>query len=142
MDSSAIATQPDIYSPGINNEGIYVDRIPPQHTFSASGLRCPCSIGKDKVFWTRQNFSIHIRSKRHQTWLGELSLENENLYVKSQEMEKTIKEQKILIARLEREITHRDITILTLTRQFNNGLMTRQLEGCVSAVNEYEEKEK
>jgi hypothetical protein len=144
MESSAIATQSDIYSPGINSEGIYVDKIPPQHAFSASGLRCPCSTRKDKVFWTRQNFAIHIRSKRHQTWLGELSLENENLYVKSQEMEKTIKEQKILIARLEREITHRDITILTLTRQFNNGLLTQQLEGTASASteNEYEVNEK
>ena len=66
-------------------------------------------------------------------------MENENLYVKSQEMEKTIKEQKILIARLEREITHRDITILTLTRQFNNGLLTQQLE---NSVNNYEANEK
>ena len=71
-------------------------------------------------------------------------MENENLYVKSQEMEKTIKEQKILIARLEREITHRDITILTLTRQFNNGLLTQQLEGSAltRTAKEYEENEK
>jgi hypothetical protein len=59
-------------------------------------------------------------------------------------MEKTIKEQKILIARLEREITHRDITILTLTRQFNNGLLTQQLKSSVlaSTANEYEANEK
>jgi hypothetical protein len=120
MESSAIATQPDVYSPGINNEGTYVDKIPAQHTFSVSGLRCPCSIRKDTVFWTRQSFASHTRTKTHQNWLSELSLENANLYVKSLEMEKTIKEQKVIIARLEREITHRDITILTLTRQFNS----------------------
>lgn len=139
MESSAIATQPDVYSPGINNEGIYVDKVPPQHMFSVSGLRCPCSSRKDIVFWTRQSFVSHTRTKRHQSWLGELSLENANLYVKSQEMEKTIKEQKVLIARLEREITHRDITILTLTRQFN-GLVTQQLGGNVCGAADYEEK--
>lgn len=120
MESSAIATQPDTYAPGINNEGIYVDRIPSQHVFSVSGMRCPCSTRKDTVFWTRQSFLNHTRTKTHQTWLSELSLENANMFVKSQEMERTIKEQKIVIAKLEKEISHRDITILTLTRQFNS----------------------
>lgn len=119
MDSSVIATQSDVYAPMINNEGIYVDKVPPQHVFSVSGIRCPCSIRKDTVFWTRQGFLSHTKTKTHQNWLSELSLENENLYVKNQEMEKTIKEQKIIIARLERELSHRDITIMTLTRQFN-----------------------
>lgn len=119
MEASSIATQPDIYAPSINNEGTYVDNIPPQHKFSVSGLRCPCSIRKDTVFWARQNFMSHTKTKTHQNWLCGLSLDNTNMYIKSQEMAQTIKEQKIMIARLEKEISHRDITIMTLTRQFN-----------------------
>lgn len=133
MDSSVIATQPDVYAPMINNEGLYVDKVPPQHVFSVSGIRCPCSIRKDTVFWTRQGFTSHTKTKTHQNWLSELSLENENLYVKNQEMEKIIKEQKIIIARLERELSHRDITIMTLTRQFSTHITQTQLENTTTS---------
>ena len=44
------------------------------------------------------------------------------MFIKVQEMEKTIKEQKILIGQLEREVMHQNITIMTLTKQFGSNM--------------------
>lgn len=118
MDSS-IATQPDIYSPIINTNGDYVDKIPSQSAFSVSGIKCPCSVKKNMVYWTRAQFTSHVKTKTHQNWLCELSLSNMNYYSRVQDMEKTIKEQKIMIAKLERDVRNRDITIFTLTQQIS-----------------------
>lgn len=119
MDSTTIATQPDTYAPIVNSEGNYVDKIPSQSAFTVSGLKCPCSIKKDQVYWTRAQFSSHVKTKTHQNWLCELSLSNMNYYSRVQDMEKMIKEQKIMIAKLERDVRNRDITIFTLTQQIS-----------------------
>lgn len=120
MDSSQIATQPDVYHPIINNDGNYVDKTPSQIKFAVSGIRCPCSLRKETIFWTRSQFTAHTKTKTHQNWLCELSLSNTNYYSRVQELEKITKEQKIMIAKLERDVRNRDITIFTLTQQISN----------------------
>lgn len=119
MDSS-IAVQPDIYGPIVNSEGNYIDKIPSQNKISVTGIRCPCSIKKETIFWTRSQFTAHTKTKTHQNWLCELSLSNINYYTRVQELEKITKEQKIMIGRLERDVKNRDITIFTLTQQLSS----------------------
>lgn len=111
--------EPDIYEPNIDDNGNYVDYLPPSAKFK-NGLRCNCGARKDHVFDSRQCFSSHIKSKTHQKWLTELNINKMNYYTECEKLKDTVNNQKIIIARLEKEINIKLKTIDFLTQQLMN----------------------
>jgi hypothetical protein len=111
-----LIVEPDIYQPSIDNTGNYIDKIPSFANLK-NGLRCPCGARKDKCYETYANFSIHIKSKTHQKWLSDLNLNRSNFLVENISLRETVNTQKMIIARLEKEINNRNMTIDYLTSQ-------------------------
>jgi predicted transcriptional regulator len=109
----------DIYEPNIDDNGNYNDYLPPSSKFK-NGLRCPCGARKDHVFDTRISFSCHIKTKTHQKWLSELNKNKMNFYSECEKLKEVVGSQKIIIARLEREINTKLKTIDYLTQQLMN----------------------
>jgi hypothetical protein len=82
-----------------------------------SGVRCPCGSRKDKVFETHSTFSAHIKTKSHQKWLSNLNLNKANYYVENENLKETIQNQRIIIAKMEKDIQNKSMTIDFLTQQ-------------------------
>jgi len=112
-----ITTEAELYSPSIDNTGNYIDRVPP---FS-KGIRCPCGSRKDKIYDTVGIFSSHIKTKHHQRWLQTLNLNKANYYVENEQMKETLQMQRLIIARMEKELNSRLLTIDYLTKQLTVG---------------------
>jgi hypothetical protein len=108
--------EPDIYSPNVDDSGNYIDSIPPFHIIK-KGIRCPCGSRKDKVYETHSIFSSHIKTKTHQKWLITLNQNKVNYYVENEKMKETIQTQRIIIAKLEKDINVKMMTIDYLTSQ-------------------------
>jgi alpha-N-acetylglucosamine transferase len=108
-----LALEPDMYSPSIDEAGNYVDRIPPiRH-----GIYCVCGSRKDKLYDTTAKFRTHIGTKIHQKWLTDLNTNRANYYVENIRLEDTIKQQRLLIAQMEKEINTKSKTIDLLTER-------------------------
>ena len=97
-----LVTEPDIYEPTINENGNYVDYLPPSSKFQ-NGLRCPCCSRKEHVFDNRQCFSTHSKTKKHQKWLTNLNADKMNYYKENIKLNETIGNQKIIIAKLQKD---------------------------------------
>lgn len=106
----------DIYEPNVDNNGNYADYIPPSSKFS-NGLRCPCGARKDHIFDSRSSFIMHIKTKTHQKWLGDLNTNKMNFYSECEKLKEVVKSQQIIIAKFEKEINTKLKTIDYLTRQ-------------------------
>lgn len=107
-----LTLEAEIYAPGINDSGIYIDKIP--NVFH--GLRCPCSSRRDKSYTSRQCFVTHTKTKTHQKWLEELNNNRMNFFVRSVKLSETIKAQQQIIAKLETDIQNKLLTIDCLTK--------------------------
>jgi hypothetical protein len=97
-----LTVESDIYEPNIDENGNYIDYIPASNKFK-NGLRCSCGTRKDHIFDTRQSFVIHIKTKTHQKWLLDLNINKMNFFTENIKLNETISNQKIIIARLQRE---------------------------------------
>ena len=113
-----LVTEPDIYSPSIDEIGNYVDKVPSFITIK-NGIRCPCGSRKNKVYDTYCIFSNHVKSKTHQKWLSNLNLNKANYYIKNEELNTILQQQKIIIARLEKDLQNKIMTIDFLTQQLS-----------------------
>jgi hypothetical protein len=111
-----LVTEPDTYSPSIDDIGNYIDKIPPFASIK-HGIRCPCGSRKDKVYETSSIFSQHIKTKSHQKWLQGLNLNKANYYIQNEELKTTIQQQRLVIAKLEKELQNKIMTIDFLTQQ-------------------------
>jgi hypothetical protein len=109
----------DIYEPNIDNDGNYADYIPPSSKF-INGLRCPCGARKDHVFDSRSSFVGHIKTKTHQKWLGDMNTNKINFYSECEKLKEVVNSQKIIIAKLEKEVNTKLKTIDYLTQQLMN----------------------
>jgi hypothetical protein len=108
-----LVTEAELYSPGIDEHGNYIDTIPP---FS-HGLRCPCGSRKDKVYETHSIFASHIKTKYHHKWLAGLNTNKANYYMQSLELATTVQNQRLIIAKLEMDLQNKSMTIDYLTKQ-------------------------
>ena len=72
-----ISLTPDIYSPIVDDNGDYVDKIP----VIKHGLSCLCGSRKDKIYENSSKFSTHIKTKCHQKWIEHLNQNKANYYV-------------------------------------------------------------
>jgi len=111
-----LATEPDIYSPNMGEQGIYVDYIP-YFSIGQRGITCPCGSRKENVFKKASTFSSHIKTKTHQKWLDALNANRTNYYVELEKAKETIVNQRHIIARLENETASKSLTIDYLTKQ-------------------------
>ena len=111
-----LVTEPDTYSPNIDDIGNYIDKIP-SFTTLKHGIRCPCGSRKDKVYDTYSIFSQHIKTKAHQKWLQNLNLNKANYYIENEELKITVRQQQMVIAKLEKDVQNKIMTIDFLTQQ-------------------------
>ena len=119
-----LVVESDIYSPSIDDIGNYIDNVPSFNTL-LNGLRCPCGSRKNKSYMTHTMFASHIKSKSHQKWLSALNANRANYYTENENNIEIIQQQKIFIAKLEKEISVKNMTIHYLTQQ----LMTQDKSG-------------
>ena len=114
-----LVVEPDIYSPSINDNGLYVDKVPP-FNYIKKGLACPCGSRKDKIYETHSVFVSHTKTKIHQKWLEGLNLNRANFYVELEKSKDVISNQRLIIAKLEKDIHNKIMTIDYLTQQLHN----------------------
>jgi hypothetical protein len=97
-----LQVESDIYEPNIDSDGDYSDYLPTASKFK-NGLRCPCGSRKEHVFDNRQSFSGHIKTKTHLKWIADLNANKMNYFTENIKLNETIANQKIIIAKLQRE---------------------------------------
>jgi hypothetical protein len=113
-----LVTEPDTYSPNIDDKGNYIDKVPSFHTNAlANGLRCPCGTRKDKIYTSHAIFTSHIKTKTHEKWLQDLNTNRANFYIENQKLKDVVRAQKIMIGKLELELSNKNMTIDYLTQQ-------------------------
>lgn len=110
-----ISLTSDFYSPNIDETGNYIDKIPSFNNHK-SGITCPCGSRKDKVYANTSMFSAHIKTKSHQTWLASLNTNKSNHLTENASMKELVHNQRIIIAKLEKDIQVKIMTIDCLTQ--------------------------
>ena len=111
-----LIVEPDIYSPSIDDNGNYIDKIP-SFTNIKNGLRCPCGTRRDKTYDCSSYFATHIKTQTHKKWLSNLNTNKSNYYIENIQLRETINNQKLIIAKFEKEINTNLKTINYLTKQ-------------------------
>ena len=111
-----LVTETELYSPSIDENGNYVDKIP-SFSVCKNGIRCPCGSRKDKIYDSHSVFSSHIKTKSHQKWLQSLNLNKSNYYIENVKLNETIHNQRIIIAKMEKDLQNKNHTIDYLTQQ-------------------------
>jgi hypothetical protein len=111
-----LVEEPDIYSPNVDQNGNYIDRIP-SFCLIKKGLRCPCGSRKDKIYETNQIFSAHIKTKTHQKWIDSLNLNKVNYYIENENLKETLMNQRLIIAKFEKDLQNKLMTIDYLTTE-------------------------
>ena len=99
MSTTELAVTPDMYSPSLNADGEYSDKLPYGPT--NSHWFCPCS--NDHAY-KRASLAAHFRSKRHQRWLANMNANRENHPTQYVEAQGTIKSQMRIIAEQQKAV--------------------------------------
>ena len=108
----------DIYAPSIDDKGLYIDKVPP-FNYIKKGLVCPCGSRKDKIYETHSVFVAHAKTKAHQKWIESLNLNRSNFYVELEKSKEVISNQRLIIAKMEKDINNKNMTIDYLTQQLH-----------------------
>jgi hypothetical protein len=111
-----LVVEPDIYAPSIDDKGAYIDKVPP-FNYIKKGLICPCGTRKDKIYESHSVFVAHTKAKSHQKWIESLNLNRSNFYVELEKSKEVISSQRLIIAKMEKEIHNKILTIDYLTQQ-------------------------
>lgn len=127
ISSTDLALEAEIYTPNVDDNGIYVDKIPPVAVLK-NGIRCPCGTRQDKTYNTVVKFSAHIKTKKHQEWITNLSKNKMNYYEENVKLKDTIHNQRLIIASLEKSINNKNLTIEFLTQQLNEKCPINQVQ--------------
>jgi hypothetical protein len=90
--------------------------LPPSNKFK-NGLRCPCGTRKEHIFDTRQSFGSHIKTKTHLKWITDLNSNKMNYFTENIKLNETIVNQKIIIAKMQRENDENIKLIAHLTKK-------------------------
>jgi hypothetical protein len=119
-----LITEPDIYAPSIDETGKYIDKLP---AFFKHGVQCPCGARKEKVYESKPKLKEHLKTKVHQKWLDDMNANRSNHYIEALRNEQIIKEQRIIIAQLERQLITKTKTIDLLTERLIKPTESREL---------------
>lgn len=115
---------PDIYTPGVDFNGNYVDNMP----VIKHGLFCSCGSRKDKIYENTNKFAAHIKTKVHQKWLSVLNQNKANYYVEMLKNKELVENQQKIIIRLEHQLQQKSLTIDYLTEQLVTRKINQQLQ--------------
>jgi hypothetical protein len=127
-----LATEPDMYSPNIDEHGNYTDKLPSFNSDAlANGIRCPCGTRKDKVYLSANLFAAHCKSKTHEKWVNDLNTNKMNFFTENQKLRDIIRAQKIMIGKMELDISSKNVTIGYLTQE-----LTKMMGECNTASSE------
>jgi len=111
--ASDIALTPDMYSPSVDDDGNYIDKLPTiKH-----GIMCLCGTRKDKRYDTSSKFASHLKSKTHHTWLNSLNQNKVNHYIQLIEHKSLVENQRKIIGNLEKQLSQKNTTIDYLSEQ-------------------------
>ena len=116
-----LATESDVYGPGVSNEGVYVDQIPVFNHLS-QGLRCPCT---NNCYSTRQSFCTHTKTQGHKRWLDALNANRTNHFAELEQSRQLIRQQQLIIAQLERDKHNMMTMVNILSRQLTESVSSR-----------------
>lgn len=116
LDKMELVLEPDVYSPSVAENGNYVDKIPSFHLIH-KGLSCPCGARKGKIYESHATFATHIKTKNHQKWLENLNLNKANYYAENEGLKEIVQNQRMMIAKLEKDLQNRNMTVDLLTQQ-------------------------
>ena len=105
---------PDVYAPSIDENGNYTDKI-----LFNKPIMCPCRARKDKIYETHAIFSAHVKTKTHLKWITDLNLNKSNFFAENQQLKETLHNQRLIIAKMEKNIHHKIMTIDYLTLQLH-----------------------
>jgi nucleoside 2-deoxyribosyltransferase len=120
-----LVTEPDVYSPSIDDNGNYIDKIPSFNTNAlANGLRCPCGTRKDKVYLSGPLFAAHCKTKTHEKWVQDLNTNKSNFFTENQKLSEIVHAQKIMIGKMELELASKTMTINYLTHELTKIMTT------------------
>ena len=111
-----LQTEPDTYTPSVNHLGNYVDVVPSFNNLK-NGIRCPCGSRKGKTYLTNCLFTSHTKTKFHQNWIEKLNLNKANYFIECENLKLVVKDQRIVIAQLDRDLQSKNLTIDYLTQQ-------------------------
>ena len=118
-----LVVEPDVYTPSIDDKGLYIDKVPP-FNYIKKGLVCPCGSRKDKIYETHSVFVAHAKTKAHQKWIESLNLNRSNFYVELEKSKEVISSQRLIIAKLEKDVSNKNMTIDYLTQQLHKTLIS------------------
>uniref|UniRef100_A0A6C0AX85 Uncharacterized protein n=1 Tax=viral metagenome TaxID=1070528 RepID=A0A6C0AX85_9ZZZZ len=96
-----IAVEPEIYCPIIDEKGNYIDKCPALIKY---GIKCPCGTREDWIYNTKNKFKNHISGIKHKKWIEQLNNNKLNFYENNIKLKETVKNQREIIARMEKEI--------------------------------------
>lgn len=111
-----LTLESDVYEPCMDDNSNYTDYLPPSSKFK-NGLRCPCGTRKEHIFDNRPSFGSHIKSKTHQKWVSDLNTNKMNYFAENIKLIDTINNQKLIIAKLQRENDENNKLIVHLTKK-------------------------
>ena len=111
-----LQTEPDTYAPSVNHLGNYIDVVPSFNNLK-KGLCCTCGSRKDKTYGNTASFYSHTKTKKHQQWLDNLNLNKANHYVECENLKSLVKNQRLVIAQIDRKLQNKLLTIDYLTQQ-------------------------
>ena len=74
----------------------------------------------DKIYETHSIFVAHTKTKTHQKWLEMLNTNKANFYVDLEKAKEVISNQRLIIAKLEKDVSNKIMTIDYLTQQLHN----------------------
>ena len=106
-----LSLTPDIYTPSVDENGNYIDKIPN----IVNGLYCSCGARKDKIYETVSKFSTHTKSKTHQKWITTLNNNKANYYIELLKSKELVEQQQRLLVELETQLQTKSLTVDYLT---------------------------
>lgn len=113
-----LVVEPELYSPSIGIDGSYIDKVP-TICMLKNGMQCPCGSRKDKVYDSVSSFSSHQKTKVHQRWLTDINLNKSNYYIECIKLQDLVKNQQLIIGRLERTIQSNTTAIEVLSSEID-----------------------
>lgn len=98
----ALVTDSDVYSLKLNAEGLNEDDIPSTNYFTNDKqLKCPCNHNN---FKSRVCFVSHTKTVIHRKWIDAQNANRNNHQAELEAEKKIVREQKIMIAQMQRDI--------------------------------------
>ena len=113
-----IAIEPEMYCPNVGEDGSYIDQVP-SSVICKRGIQCPCGSRKEKVYDSSTSFSAHMKTKIHQKWLSILNLNKANYYTECVKLQDLVKNQQLIIGRLENTIRANTTAIEILSNEID-----------------------